>query len=103
MANNWTFLTNHALVLKFLARHPQITANRISSEIGITERAVRKIIADFYNEGYIVKGKEGRRVRYAINIQMPLRTQQDKVVGDLLKVLSWEKETQNELDALTAR
>jgi len=82
-------LTNHALVLNFLSRHPLITAYEISSQIGITERAVRKIIADFHNEGYIVKEREGRRVRYKINSHMPLqdRTQQGKVVGDLLKAL----------------
>jgi len=88
MGSKWAFLTNHALVLKFLALHPQITANEISSEIGITERAVRKIIADFSSEGYIIKDKEGRRNRYAINIHMPLKTQKNKVVSDLLKVLS---------------
>ncbi|MBP1712710.1 MAG: hypothetical protein H6Q42_913 [Deltaproteobacteria bacterium] len=86
----WSFLTNHALVLSFLARQPLITANEISSQIGVTERAVRKIIADFVQEGYIAKGKEGRRVRYKINYRMPLRnkTQKGKVVGDLLMVLS---------------
>lgn len=87
MAAKWTFLTNHALVLRMLALNPQITANEISLQIGITERAVRKIIADFYNAGYILKGKEGRRVRYAINLQMPVqdRTQKGKVVGDFLR------------------
>ena len=86
---HFTFLTNHALVLNFLSRHPLITAYEISSQIGITERTVRKIIADFDNEGYIVKEKAGRRVRYKINARMPLqdRTQQGKVVGDLLKAL----------------
>jgi len=84
-----TFLTNHALVLYSLSRHPLITAYEISSKIGITERAVRKIIADFDNEGYIVKEKEGRRVRYKINSRIPLQdqTQEGKVVGDLLKAL----------------
>jgi predicted transcriptional regulator len=84
-----TFLTNHALVLNFLSHHPLITAYEISSQIGITERAVRKIIADFDNEGYIVKEKTGRRVSYKINSGMPLqeRTQQGKVIGDLLKAL----------------
>jgi DNA-binding transcriptional regulator PaaX len=69
--------------------YPLITANEISSKIGITERAVRKIIVDFDKEGYIVKGKEGRGVRYKINSRMPLRrkTQGDKAVADLLKAL----------------
>ncbi len=88
MSANWNFLTNHALVLKYLALYPQITANEISSEIGITERAVRKIIADFYRDGYIAKGKEGRRIRYSINTDKPLKTQEEKFVGDLLKVLA---------------
>jgi len=34
----WTFLTNHALVLSFLARHPRITALELSGAVGITER-----------------------------------------------------------------
>lgn len=85
----WTFLTNHALVLSFLAREPLITANEISSQIGVTERAVRKIIADLHEEGYIGKRKEGRRVRYKINCRMPLRhkTQVDTSVGDLIQAL----------------
>jgi DNA-binding transcriptional ArsR family regulator len=90
----WTFLTNHALVLSFLAKQPLITARELSMEIGITERAVRKIIADLDIQGYIKKTKEGRRVRYIINPKIPLRhkTQRDKAVGDLLKVLGWRRE-----------
>jgi DNA-binding transcriptional ArsR family regulator len=85
----WTFLTNHSLVLSFLARHTMITARELSLEIGITERAIRKIIADLEKEGYILKKKEGRRVRYSINPKIPLRhkTQRDKAVGQLLDVL----------------
>lgn len=90
----WTFLTNHALVLSFLANQPLITARELSMEIGITERAVRKIIADLDIQGYIKKTKEGRRVRYIINPKIPLRhkTQRNKAVGDLLKVLGWRRE-----------
>jgi DNA-binding transcriptional ArsR family regulator len=86
----WTFLTNHSLVLSFLARHAMITARELSLQIGITERAIRKIIADLEKEGYIVKKKEGRRVRYTINPRIPLRhrSQRDKAVGQLLEVLS---------------
>jgi DNA-binding transcriptional ArsR family regulator len=90
----WTFLTNHALVLSFLAVRCAITAIEISSQIGITERAVRRIIADLNKEGYVMKEREGRRVRYQINPGMPLRhkTQRDKDVGGLLQVLGWRLE-----------
>ncbi|MBU1206737.1 MAG: winged helix-turn-helix domain-containing protein [Pseudomonadota bacterium] len=85
----FAFLTNHALVLCLLSRHPVITAFEVSLEIGITERAVRKIIADLKQDGYIMKEKEGRRVRYKINHRLPLRhkTQGDKAVGNLLQAL----------------
>ena len=87
----WTFVTNHAVVLTYLAKHPSITARQLALEIGITERAVRTIIADLEAEGYIVKAKEGRRVRYGVKAGMPLRhsTQPDRQVGKLLKVLGW--------------
>jgi predicted ArsR family transcriptional regulator len=93
----WTFLTNHALVLSSLALRSAITAIEISSEIGITERAVRRIIADLDKEGYIVKEKEGRRVRYQVTPHMPLRhkTQRDKDVGDLLQVFGWKLDGAN--------
>jgi len=88
----WTFLTNHALVLIFLAKHPQITARELSMLIGITERAVRKIIADLETEGYIEKAKEGRRIRYSINSKLPFRhhAQRDKAIGRLLCALGWK-------------
>jgi predicted ArsR family transcriptional regulator len=88
----WTFLTNHAVVFICLAKHPQITARELAFSIGITERAVRKIIADLEAEAYISKAKEGRGVRYSINSRLPLRhrTQKDKSVNKLLEALGWE-------------
>ncbi len=87
----WTFITNHAVVLSYLARHPSITARELALEIGITERAVRSIIADLEAEGYIAKAKEGRRVWYSVKAGLPLRhsTQHGKEVGRLLKLLGW--------------
>ena len=86
----WTFVTNHAVVLSFLARHPMITGRELALEIGISERAIRRSIAELYEGGYIAKGKEGRRVRYQVKRHAYLRhkTQRDAAVGDLLKVLS---------------
>jgi predicted ArsR family transcriptional regulator len=87
----WTFLTNHAFVLLYLAKHPKNTAGELSNSIGITERAVRKIIADLETEGYFEKEKEGRRVRYYVNPKLPFRhhTQKDKAIEKLLRALGW--------------
>lgn len=87
--SEWTFLTNHALVLSYVSRHPRTTARELGDAIGITERATRRIIADLDEAGYIVRKREGRRNRYRVNTGLPLRhqTHQETAVGDLLQAL----------------
>ena len=46
--SEWTFLTRHAAVLSLIAKQPRITAIELAHQTGVTERAVRKIIADLY-------------------------------------------------------
>jgi len=89
----WKFVTNHALVLCLVAQQPRITAREISLSLGVTERTTHNIISALEADGYITKTREGRRIRYGINTDMPLRheMQQDKAVGDLLEVLGWVK------------
>jgi DNA-binding transcriptional ArsR family regulator len=89
----WTFLTNHALVLSHIAHNRRITARELADIIGITERSTRKIIADLLDDGYITKKREGRCNRYRINPDLPLRhpSQGDTVVGELLQALGWKR------------
>jgi DNA-binding transcriptional regulator PaaX len=95
----WTFVTNHAVVLSFIARRPMITAHEMALEIGISERAIRRIIAELQDAGYITKKKIGRRIQYQVKHHAPLRhkTQEGKAVDDLLKLLSAQgKKQKNE-------
>jgi DNA-binding Lrp family transcriptional regulator len=80
-------------VLRLVAQHPRITGREISQTIGITEKATRNIIADLEAAGYVTKKREGRRLRYSIDPDLPLRseTQQDMAIGDLLEVLGWKR------------
>jgi DNA-binding transcriptional ArsR family regulator len=89
----WTFITKHAVALSLIARHPRITALELGAAMGITERAVRKLIADLYNAGYIRKKREGRGVRYRINPDLPLRqnTHREIAIGSFLESLGWKK------------
>ena len=89
----WKFITNHALVLCQIAQQPRITAREISTTVGITEKATRRIITDLEVDGYVTKKREGRRLRYRVNPDLPLRaeTQQHKAIGDLLEVLGWKR------------
>lgn len=87
--SEWTFITNHAAVLSLIAREPRITALELAVAVGITERAVRRIIADLHAAGYVRKKREGRRVKYHINSELTLRhrTHQEISVADFLKAL----------------
>jgi predicted ArsR family transcriptional regulator len=91
----WKFLTNHALVLCLIAQQPRITAREIAANVGITEKATRNIINDLEADEYITKKREGRRIRYTVDPDMPRRseTQQNKAIGDLLETLGWKRRT----------
>jgi DNA-binding transcriptional ArsR family regulator len=88
----WTFITKHAAVLSLIAGNPRITALELGARLGITERAVRKLIADLYNAGYIAKKREGRGVKYRINPDLSLRhdTHREVGIGDFLATLGWK-------------
>jgi DNA-binding Lrp family transcriptional regulator len=87
----WTLITNHGMVLTYLARHSRSTAREVAQAVGITERTTHRIIADLVGEGYISRRREGRRNIYRVNPRLPLRhpTHGDEVVGDLLIALGW--------------
>ena len=69
----WTFLTNHAHVIIALLREPEILVKELAIEVGITERAILRILSELEEGGVLTKTKEGRRNRYEINLKSPLR------------------------------
>ena len=88
----WTFITKHAVALSLIAGHPRITALELGAAMGITERAVRKLIAELYDAGYVRKKREGRGVRYRINADLSLRqdTHREIAIGGFLESLGWK-------------
>ncbi|MHB8635198.1 MAG: helix-turn-helix transcriptional regulator [Fimbriimonadaceae bacterium] len=82
----WTYLTNHALVLLCLAGDPYIRLLDIAERVGITDRAVQKILADLESDGAIERTKEGRCNRYTVNAGHALRhpLEAGRTVGQLL-------------------
>ncbi|OGN94802.1 MAG: DNA-binding protein [Chloroflexi bacterium RBG_13_51_18] len=90
----WTFITRHAVALSLIAKYPKATAIELANQMKITERAVRKIIADLSAAGYIGKKREGRGLRYTIDPALSLRhdTHREVAIGDLLTSLGWEKD-----------
>ena len=86
----WTFVTNHGLVLASIAKNPERTAREIGDEIGVTERTAHKIINDLESEGYITKTKVGRHNTYRIHTDVPIKSG-DAAVGELLMMLGWNR------------
>lgn len=69
----WTFLTNHTHVLLCLAKNPQMRIRDVADAVGITERAVQKIIRELEAADILVRERTGRRNTYHINRVRPLR------------------------------
>lgn len=86
----WTFLTNHAHVLLCIARNPGARLRDVASEVGITERAAQRIVADLVTEGYLTRERVGRRNQYVVHDNQPLRhpVEQKSQVSSLIKLLS---------------
>ncbi len=71
----WGFLTNHALVLIHVYEHPRSTLREISQAVGITERAALSILRQMEEEDCVQRAKEGRRVRYTVNLPAVMKMQ----------------------------
>ena len=87
--SRWDFLTNHAHVLTCVAHDPGMRLRDIAAAVGITERAAHRILSELVEEGYVLREREGRRNRYRVVPELPLRHPlvQGREVGDLLEVL----------------
>jgi DNA-binding MarR family transcriptional regulator len=85
----WTFLTNHTHVLILLTEYPSMVLRQVASRIGITERAVQRIIVDLEQEGYIEREKIGRQNHYRILPNHPLRhpIEAHRTIRDLLNMV----------------
>jgi DNA-binding transcriptional ArsR family regulator len=86
----WDFLTNHAHVLVCVAHDPGIRLRDIADAVGITERAAHRILSELVEEGYVLRERHGRRNRYEVKPELPLRHPlvQGREVGELIKVLA---------------
>lgn len=86
---SWTFFTNHGHVLVCLAADPELRTRDVAELVGITERSAQSIITDLVDAGYVSRFKEGRRNRYEVHADLPLRhpLERDHSVGELLVTL----------------
>lgn len=89
-STHWTFLTNHFHILVVLSREPTLRISDMAIQIGITQRAVQRILSELTADGVLEIEKDGRRNIYTINrdkrLRHPLENQHS--IGSLLDILS---------------
>ncbi len=92
-SGDWTFLTNHAHVLVCLSRNPDELLREVAAEVGITEGAAQRIVADLVDAGYLERTRVGRRNRYELDPKLPLRhpLERDHAIGEILGILGGTK------------
>ena len=89
MQSSWHFLTNHAHVLICIAADPDTTVRSMAQSIGITERAVIRIIGELDASGFLERTREGRNNHYTIHADQHLRhpVESHRTVGDLIDMV----------------
>jgi DNA-binding MarR family transcriptional regulator len=88
--NRWRFVTNHGHVLACIAADPDARMRDIAATVGITERTAAQIVSDLQHAGYLTKTRVGRRNRYEIHSELPLRHPEHRhhTVGELITFLA---------------
>jgi DNA-binding IclR family transcriptional regulator len=86
---DWSFLTNHARALVFIAQHPDVRLRDLAVALDVTERTAYGIVVDLTKSGYVVKEKDGRRNRYHIQEHLPMRDSigRERTIGEVLDLL----------------
>ncbi len=72
----WAFLSNHAHVLICLAQDSATRIQDVAERVGITYRAVQRILDELEEAGYITRGRkkeDARSNEYRVNMNLPLR------------------------------
>jgi hypothetical protein len=88
--SKWTLFSNHGHVLVVLSRDPDARLRDVAQIVGITERAVQKIVRDLQDGGLVSVTKHGRRNRYRLRRNQPLRHTLEAhcTIGELLEMVN---------------
>ena len=100
---SWRFVTNHTQVLLCIARDPDVRLRDVAEMVGITERAVQRIVADLVEAGFLQRERVGRRSRYVIDrgVEMRHPAQAGHDIGELLALLALDGAPERRSDLAT--
>lgn len=85
----WTFLTNHAHALLCISKNPDCRLKDIAEMVGITERAVHRIVSDLTEAGFVDVQRDGRCNVYVMHAEKNLRhpVEAHLQVADLIRLI----------------
>ncbi|WP_205856038.1 helix-turn-helix transcriptional regulator [Phytoactinopolyspora endophytica] len=86
----WSFITNHARALVFIAGHSDARLRDLAAALDVTERTAYGIVTDLEVAGYVIKERDGRRNRYHIqdHLPMPGTISRKPTIGEVLDLLA---------------
>jgi len=91
---DWTFFSNNAHVLVCLTHTPQPTTREIANQVGITERAVQRIVKRMVQANVLKIKKDGRRNCYELGLDQRLRhpLESHKTLGEFIRLIGSEQQ-----------
>ncbi len=73
-----------------VARAPDATVRDLAERAGLTERQAHRVLGDLVEGGYVDRQRVGRRNRYRINQDAPMRHPSVSThrIGEVLEILT---------------
>jgi DNA-binding MarR family transcriptional regulator len=56
-----------------IARRPDVRMREIAERLGLSERTIQNLVNDLVAEGWVSRVREGRRNRYVVRRDLPVR------------------------------
>ena len=69
----WSLLSHHGQVMVEIARRPDVRMREIAERLGLSERTIQNLVNDLVAEGCVTRIREGRRNRYVVRGDLPVR------------------------------
>ena len=87
--NRWSCFSNYGLVLLSIGEGGEVRIRDLAEQVGLTERAVQRIVTELCEAELLVRRREGRRNFYTVcrrkRLNHPLVSH--RTVGDLVDAL----------------
>ena len=83
-------LSYHGLVLVALSADPEIRIRDLAEQVGLTERAVQRLVTQLVEAGLVMRQRQGRRNSYEVRLSQSLSDPlpQRSTVADLVGALA---------------